>query len=127
MHQLPRFAGYLKALTTFAVVGCVASAAFGAPEQDSAHRAQPADRPQSTGTISLEEWIHRMPEIQLRKLYLRCARASEQRRLDGDEMFACSVGQEALLARYFRGDFEALQAWSSKQLASTEETAQRSD
>ena len=78
-------------------------------------------------TVAMEDQIRRMSEKELRQLYLRCAQASERRRLGLEDIAVCSVGQEALLTRVFGGRFEALLAWSGEQLASAVEIAQSPD
>lgn len=50
-------------------------------------------------------------EVNLKRLYLRCARESSQRLLGFDEAARCGVVGEVLKARSFGGDFNALLAW----------------
>lgn len=47
----------------------------------------------------------------LKATYLACDRASTQRRLDADEVVACSTASEQLLKLGFGGDFDRLLAW----------------
>ena len=77
--------------------------------------------------VTMEDQIRRMSDPDLKRLYLRCAQASEQRPLGQEEIAACSVGQETLLTRVFGGRFEALLAWSDEQLTSAIEVARRTD
>jgi hypothetical protein len=55
--------------------------------------------------------FERMPEPQLKGLFLLCSRESSQRMLDFGDAMRCSMANDALLKRSFRGDFEALLAW----------------
>jgi len=50
-------------------------------------------------------------EVNLKVVYLRCARESSQRLLGFDEAARCSVAGEFLRVRSFGGDFNALLAW----------------
>ncbi|HJW53309.1 MAG TPA: hypothetical protein VJ501_14945 [Burkholderiaceae bacterium] len=77
--------------------------------------------------VTMEDQIRRMSDTDLKRLHLRCAQASEQRRLGQEEIAACSVGQETLLTRVFGGRFEALLVWSAEQLPSAIEVAQNPD
>lgn len=55
--------------------------------------------------------FERATEGHLKALYLRCARDSSERLLSFDEAARCSIAGEALKARSFGGDFNALLAW----------------
>lgn len=55
--------------------------------------------------------FERMPEPQLKTLFLLCSRESSQRMLDFDDAVRCTMTQDALLVRSFRGNFNALLAW----------------
>jgi len=55
--------------------------------------------------------FERVAEADLKTLYLRCARESSRRLLGFDEAALCSTAGEALKARSFGGDFNALLAW----------------
>jgi len=55
--------------------------------------------------------FERMPEPQLKSFYLLCSREASQRMLDFDDAARCSMANDALLKRSFRGDFDALLAW----------------
>lgn len=61
-----------------------------------------------------EQAIRRLPEVELKQLYVHCGRIAEKRPLASDEVFACSVAYDALLAGTFRGDYLALRAWSAR-------------
>jgi hypothetical protein len=60
-----------------------------------------------------ESEIRQLPDAELKKRYLACSHASEQGGLARLEVRACSVVYDALLTRTFRGDYEALRAWST--------------
>jgi len=49
--------------------------------------------------------------VDLKALYLRCVRESNRRLLGFDEATLCSIVGDALKARSFGGDFNALLAW----------------
>lgn len=55
--------------------------------------------------------VERVAEADLKALYLRCVRESSRRLLGFDEATLCSIVSEALKARSFGGDFNALLAW----------------
>ena len=95
--------------------------------KDSQHRALRLAAAQAKPAVTTEERIRGMTDADLKRLYLRCAQASEQRRLSTDEITACSVGQDTLLSRVFAGRFEALLAWSNTELISNIDVAQRTD
>jgi hypothetical protein len=61
--------------------------------------------------VRLQASFEQVAEGDLKALYLRCDRESRQRRLDFDEALRCTVAGEALKARSFGGDFNALLAW----------------
>ncbi|HTN49007.1 MAG TPA: hypothetical protein VMK32_06220 [Burkholderiaceae bacterium] len=92
-----------------------------------AHRVLQARAAGAEPAVAMEDLVGQMSEADLKRLYLRCAHASEQRRLDPDEIKACSVGWNALLARVFDGSFEAMLAWYEQELRSGIEVAQRTD
>lgn len=50
-------------------------------------------------------------EVNLKAVYLRCARESSQRLLGFEEAARCSIAGEVLKSRHFGGDFNALLAW----------------
>lgn len=50
-------------------------------------------------------------EEQLKRFFLLCSREAAQRMLTLEEGAACSSAQDALKARSFGGDFNALLAW----------------
>lgn len=56
--------------------------------------------------------IQQLPAPALKAFYLDCARAAHRRVLASSDVALCSVGYEALLIREFKGDFNALLAWS---------------
>ena len=61
-----------------------------------------------------EQWVaraERVAEAELKATYLRCARESSRRLLGFDEAALCTIVGEALKARSFGGDFNALLAW----------------
>ena len=51
------------------------------------------------------------PEADLRRHYLQCAFASNERLLAPEESILCVLVADALLQRAFAGDFAALIAW----------------
>ena len=55
--------------------------------------------------------FERQPLADVERLYLQCARESEQRLLGPGEAAVCSIAGEVLLKRRFGGDFNALLAW----------------
>lgn len=55
--------------------------------------------------------FERMPEPQVKGFFLLCSRESSQRMLDFGDAMRCSMANDALLKRSFRGDFDALLAW----------------
>jgi len=61
---------------------------------------------------SSREGLDRLAEEELKAFYVRCSGQSIERRLDGGEAMACSIGYDVLLKKYFGGDFERLLAWS---------------
>jgi hypothetical protein len=61
-----------------------------------------------------EQWVaraERVAEAELKTQYLRCARESSRRLLGFDEAAVCTIVGDALKARSFGGDFNALLAW----------------
>jgi len=52
-----------------------------------------------------------VPAHELRRVYLACARESNQRLLEPGEAVVCTTVADTLLAREFHGNFEALLAW----------------
>jgi hypothetical protein len=64
---------------------------------------------------SLRARLEAMPETDVKAFYARCSDASSERRLDGGEAMACSIGYEVLLQKHFNGDFEGLLSWSRRQ------------
>jgi hypothetical protein len=78
--------------------------------------ASPAQEPMSILSVfaareQLLATFERMPEPELKSFYLVCSRESSQRMLDFDNAVRCSMANDALLKRSFRGDFDALLAW----------------
>lgn len=59
----------------------------------------------------LRAHFERLPERELERSFLRCARESSQRLMGFDDAALCSAGFEALKKRKFGGDFDALLAW----------------
>ena len=55
--------------------------------------------------------LHATPEAQLRRHYLRCAQASNERLLAPDEAILCVLVADVLMQRAFGGDFSALITW----------------
>ena len=55
--------------------------------------------------------LHATPEAQLRRQYLQCAHASNQRLLAPDEAILCVLVADVLMQRAFGGDFSALISW----------------
>lgn len=56
--------------------------------------------------------LEAMNERDLKRFYVRCSQEGSERRLDGGEAMACSVGYDVLLQKHFAGDFKRLLAWS---------------
>lgn len=55
--------------------------------------------------------IERLSELQLKAVVLRCSRESSERLMGFGEAVPCIVAWDALKARSFGGDFNALLAW----------------
>ena len=55
--------------------------------------------------------LQQQPDHCLKTVFMRCSLASEQRLLETETAFACSMAYEALLKKSFEGDFKALLAW----------------
>lgn len=53
----------------------------------------------------------KMPETQLKALFLDCSRQSSERLLAVDEAVPCAMAWDALLRRGFNGDIDALLTW----------------
>lgn len=70
-------------------------------------------QPATRSPFLTEVEIRQLPDEELKKRYLACADASEQAVLARLEVRACSVVYDALLTRTFRGNYEALRAWST--------------
>jgi hypothetical protein len=56
--------------------------------------------------------LERLSEHEMKMLYARCSQESIERRLDGGEAMACSIGYDILLKKHFAGDFERFLLWS---------------
>ena len=67
------------------------------------------------GRIPAIAAVERLSEPELKAFYMHCSRAAMRRGLGGGDIALCSVGYEVLLKRAFRGDFQALLAWSKSQ------------
>ena len=52
---------------------------------------------------------------ELKAFYGSCSQEGIERRLDGSDAIACSIGYDILLHRDFSGDFERFLAWSRSQ------------
>jgi hypothetical protein len=109
--------------------GCaaVAALAIAVAGLSSGAAAQEARLDCGVSTSSLGDAIRQLPEATLKQLFVRCALASERRRLDSEEMVACSVANDVLLKGTFANDFDAMLAWSKRQLASAREQARSPD
>lgn len=55
--------------------------------------------------------LERLPESELKALYLGCARESTRQRLAPIDAALCSATAELLKERSFGGDFDAMLAW----------------
>lgn len=55
--------------------------------------------------------IRTLTEAELKRFYLRCARASVRGHISGGEIQLCSVGYEQLLQRVFGGNFREFLEW----------------
>ena len=55
--------------------------------------------------------IGTLTEAELKRFYLKCARASVRGRISGGEIQLCSVGYEQLLQRVFGGNFREFLEW----------------
>jgi hypothetical protein len=73
--------------------------------------------------LLMEGELRQLPDEDLKKRYLACSHASEQRTLAPADVRACSVVYDALLTRTFRGSYEALRAWSTPDSALVARTA----
>lgn len=73
------------------------------------------ESPVSLSTFSAREQrlasLGRMPEAQLKAMFVRCDRESRHRMLDFDEGLQCAMAWDALLRRGFAGKVDALLAW----------------
>jgi hypothetical protein len=78
------------------------------PQRSALHSVQAFALPADPVRTQLEQ----MDEHGMKRFYARCSQEGLQRRLDGGEAMACSVGYEVLLKKHFGGDFEQLLAWS---------------
>ena len=56
-------------------------------------------------------YLEKLPEADLKTIYLSCARASSERLLSLGEMIQCSTAADVLKRRSFGGDFDAMLAW----------------
>lgn len=56
--------------------------------------------------------LERLSEREMKQFYSRCSQEGAERRLDGGEAMACSIGYDVLLNKHFDGDFERLLSWS---------------
>jgi hypothetical protein len=64
------------------------------------------------GSDAMRTRLEAMPESSVKDFYARCSQESVERRLDGGEAMACSIGYDVLLRKHFGGDFGRLHAWS---------------
>ena len=99
---------------------CVAVAAGPAPvEREKQSRSAPVQRSALHSVQALavpadpvRAELEQMDERGMKRFYARCSQEGLQRRLDGGEAMACSVGYDVLLKKHFGGDFEQLLTWS---------------
>jgi hypothetical protein len=60
----------------------------------------------------IREHLEQLSEHDIKLFYVRCSQEVLDRRLDGGEAMACSIGYDILLKKHFAGDFEQLLLWS---------------
>ena len=90
-----------------------AGATSGSPDGvSSAHIGSEPMLPIAAGEDTLRSRLERLSEQDMKAFYSRCSQEGIERRLDGGEAMACSIGYEILLRKHFSGDFERLLAWS---------------
>ena len=61
---------------------------------------------------AMRTYLEQMSEQDMKRFYTRCSREGIERRLDGGEAMACSIGYDVLLKKHFAGDFDRFLAWS---------------
>ena len=101
-----RFARLLQRLSVLAVA---AFTALGTPAVAVAQSLHTIDFNAQRSAIVAQ--LAAVPANDLRHVYLACARESSDRLLEPGEAVICSMVADALLAREFNGDFQALIAW----------------
>jgi hypothetical protein len=111
----------MKTVWAWMTVLCLASGAAGASQvveglpgaPDASCRAPAAavDADLMTGRAEALASYQELPSHCLKKLFVACNRAAAEGFLDFGSAAVCSIGYEALLARGFDGNFQALMTW----------------
>lgn len=98
-------AWYCAAVAAMKPVAGMAPAASAPPVPTRAERMHVSDEP-------MRARLERLSEREMKAFYARCSAEGVERRLDGGEAMACSIGYDVLLNKHFEGDFERLLRWS---------------
>jgi hypothetical protein len=64
---------------------------------------------------AVRQAMERLPAAKLKAFYGSCSQEGIERRLDGADAMACSIGYDVLLNKHFAGDFARFLAWSRAQ------------
>jgi hypothetical protein len=71
--------------------------------------------PESTAAAAHRDWravVEALSDEQVGRMYVDCGNGTPEGRLGSGETALCSIVYEVLLERHFKGDFDALAAWS---------------